>query len=1330
MLNPYKFILSKTKILFVSLMILAFCFYSNKANAQAPGATCIAAVAIGGTGAVPGCTGAVTMNDFTQEVGSPAMTCLGAGIFRREGWYTFNAPGGQAITVTATATTATSNLLIQVISGTCAAEVQIGCANNIITNSAQTEAVSLGVLGAGTYFIRIVNVGTSVNMAVSNVCVNATPANDDCANASPIVPLGASLGCGGTAGTTAGATQQNTIAPCTAANTTNDDVWYTFTTTSTSHIITVTPSASMNIVFELFSTNPCGGAGTSLNCVNINGVGQTETLSLTGIGIATQYWVRVYDVGTGIPATSTFTICIQTPPPNDNCLNAIVLAPAATCVTTTGNVGVASSSGIAASGTCASSNPDDDVWYTFTATGTTHTIQVTGSANFDPGYEVFTGSCGALTSIFCNASGGNSGLTLTDVIATIPTTQYWIRVYDYGIAYPASTTFTICILNPPPANDDCTGAIALTPLTSTCVAGSNQQTGDVSGATQSMVGCTGVANDDVWYTFTTTATPNQPYLITVSGAAPFNAVFEVFSGTCAALVSVPTSCTNATGAGGTETLTLTAGFQLAVSTTYRIRVYDANSGYPTNTNFTICVTIPPINDNCNGTSIGVYGNITTPAICGLTTAGTLTGATASGFAATCGGTPSADVFYTFTSTSTTHIITVTPTCGTMNPAIQVYSGSCGGTSISCTNAFGNGVAENAYLSGLTNATVYYVRVYDFNGVSACTSFNICVSTPPVNDPCASAINLTVSTSCVNTSGSILNGTQSFVSNCAGTTVSSDVWYRFTAASATQTITVTGAAGIDVVYELYSSSPCAGGGTYVGCRNLTGTGGSETNAWTGLTAGNVYWVRVYDASGGNTTSAFAICVVTPLNNTCANAIPVTCGVTYTGNSNIGIANAPASCTSNAGGNPGVWYVFTGTGQNVFASLCGSSYDTQIYVYSSTGPCTGLACVAGNDDSGGVCGLQSITTFGTTAGVNYYIFICGFSGQTGAFTMNLTCLTPPVNDMCAGAINVTCGIQGSTGSNTTAGSTAQASANGDITNCSGASGATAQYPTGVWYLFDGNVNGGSTVNVSLCGSSFNTMLGVWSATSCAGPFTCVAGNDDFCGTSSQVTFTAGVGTLYYIEVFGFYTQFYSGPATGSFTLNVQATGAGCQVLPIELVYFTAEAAGKRNLIKWSTATETNNDYFTIEKANDGVGWMTLGRVNGAGTSTQVIDYHTYDDEPYNNVTYYRLKQTDYNGAYTYSAIIAVNNSMNEVSVNNVHPNPTTDDIAFDFNSVAKGNVRVQILDYLGRVVSDEVQNVNDGVSVINSKMGNLSKGVYSLKVMFEQTGYISITKVVKN
>jgi hypothetical protein len=76
-----------------------------------------------------------------------------------------------------------------------------------------------------------------------------------------------------------------------------------------------------------------------------------------------------------------------------------------------------------------------------------------------------------------------------------------------------------------------------------------------------------------------------------------------------------------------------------------------------------------------------------------------------------------------------------------------------------------------------------------------------------------------------------------------------------------------------------------------------------------------------------------------------------------------------------------------------------------------------------------------------------------------------------------------------------------------------------------------------------------------------------------------------------------------------------------------------------IKWTTGSEINNDYFEIEKSNNINDWQVIDKIWGAGWSSQLIDYKTYDTELIDGIYYYRLKQTDFDGQFSYSNISAV-------------------------------------------------------------------------------------------
>lgn len=95
----------------------------------------------------------------------------------------------------------------------------------------------------------------------------------------------------------------------------------------------------------------------------------------------------------------------------------------------------------------------------------------------------------------------------------------------------------------------------------------------------------------------------------------------------------------------------------------------------------------------------------------------------------------------------------------------------------------------------------------------------------------------------------------------------------------------------------------------------------------------------------------------------------------------------------------------------------------------------------------------------------------------------------------------------------------------------------------------------------------------------------------------------------------------------------------VLPVELLSFEAEASGAVSLLTWSTATETNCDYFSVERLNENNVWNEIGRVDGNGTTSQTSYYSFVDEMPNEGVNYYRLRQVDFDGSHWYSPIRAV-------------------------------------------------------------------------------------------
>jgi hypothetical protein len=112
----------------------------------------------------------------------------------------------------------------------------------------------------------------------------------------------------------------------------------------------------------------------------------------------------------------------------------------------------------------------------------------------------------------------------------------------------------------------------------------------------------------------------------------------------------------------------------------------------------------------------------------------------------------------------------------------------------------------------------------------------------------------------------------------------------------------------------------------------------------------------------------------------------------------------------------------------------------------------------------------------------------------------------------------------------------------------------------------------------------------------------------------------------------------------TYGIQSTPCGCIqnliVLPIELISFAATQINNSVAITWTTASEINNEFFTVERSQDAENWNPIFVINGQGNSTTLFNYSVFDSSPLDGVSYYRLKQTDFMGESKYSTIIEMN------------------------------------------------------------------------------------------
>jgi hypothetical protein len=175
----------------------------------------------------------------------------------------------------------------------------------------------------------------------------------------------------------------------------------------------------------------------------------------------------------------------------------------------------------------------------------------------------------------------------------------------------------------------------------------------------------------------------------------------------------------------------------------------------------------------------------------------------------------------------------------------------------------------------------------------------------------------------------------------------------------------------------------------------------------------------------------------------------------------------------------------------------------------------------------------------------------------------------------------------------------------------------------------------------------------------------------------------------------------------------------VLPISLTRFTAEIANNKTVVlNWETASEQNNDFFTIERSQNGQHYSSLAKVKGAGNSTASQTYTHTDENPLNGTSYYRLKQTDYDGrSETFRAIpVKLNKLTGAITDISISPNPFDENFTAQFTSDSQKEVTIEFLTVRSKVIRTEKLMLKEGTNTYHFNGGNaLHPGLHVLRIL---------------
>ena len=1042
--------------------------------------------------------------------------------------------------------------------------------------------------------------------------------------------------------------------------------------TVTSSVISATGlSSDCGITYQWQSAPAAGGPWSNI-------AGATNT-TYTANPSSNTYYRIVSTCPTGPWSSNSTSVLLSStfsPPANDNCANATALTVNANyaCGTTTaGTVSCASQSADAEG--CGGTS-DDDVWYKFVATSTSHRISlinVAGSTT-DMYHSIYSGSCGSLTEMNCNDADVTNltGLTIGNT--------YYVRVYTWTSTGGQTSTFDVCVgTPPPPPSNDAPCSSILATVNADLLCGSVTAGYTTSATNSGIAACAGTADDDVWFSFVATSTVHNFDLLNITGTVT-NMVHEIFSGACGGLSSVACSDPNSSQFSG-----------FTIGQTYFIRVY-TNSAVAQTVDFELCIGTPPpppSNDEPCG-AIDLNVNI---GACAFQSAVLGTTSTVSvGMPAPGCGSLGPDIWYKFTVPASGRIIIdMAPNGGPTDMDMAWYTSStndCNNltTLVDCDDADSQNGAmamichagascvvpgDCQQLATLTPGTVVYVRLWEYGGTPF-GPFDICAydpGAPGAASTCASATvipSLPYSNAGQTTCCRGNNITMASANVCSSSYMDGeDFLYSYTpTVNESIDITLTGTLSYT---GLFVASKCPSAGGPGACiASATSSSGNPVLCGVALTAGTTYYIMV-------DTDPTPTC--TPFNINISSSTTPSCGLNYTLAS---IGNAP---DLNAGTDIALPIDdrFSSSYTPIGFNFCFDGYGFSQLLVSSNGYVIfdPIGCASNMPSGNAAPGATSDWSISAA-----------IPNTTDAPRNAILFPWQDINPALGGTIKYqTLGVAPNRRFVLTFDQIPYYS-------------CTAKKFTGQLKLFETS----NTIEVHI---TKNETCASWNSGAA------ILGIHNFNGTVALTPAGHNYPTNWAENNKGY-----------RFTSNC----VGCIILPVKLMSFTAKGETDYNLLNWMTATEINNDYFIVESSMDMVHFKEIGRVDGAGNSNNVLSYQFTDNNaPFEKIMYYRLKQVDFDGVYAYSDVVAVK-KINEGDVN-IYPNPAKDMLFIDVNSVNNETYTVNYFNVLGSVSKEQII-VSEGKNTYQTnEFKNLKPGIYFIQVVDANNEVIKHQKIVK-
>lgn len=175
---------------------------------------------------------------------------------------------------------------------------------------------------------------------------------------------------------------------------------------------------------------------------------------------------------------------------------------------------------------------------------------------------------------------------------------------------------------------------------------------------------------------------------------------------------------------------------------------------------------------------------------------------------------------------------------------------------------------------------------------------------------------------------------------------------------------------------------------------------------------------------------------------------------------------------------------------------------------------------------------------------------------------------------------------------------------------------------------------------------------------------------------------------------------------------AMGGSVDPLPIELMAFEASWLENKVLLEWATASEINNNFFTIERGSNGIDWIEIGEIEGAGFSNSISSYDFIDENPLHGINYYRLRQTDFNGHSTYSGIQIIVSENRPIQKALIYPNPAHNTLLV--YGVDLTSSKFKVVNLIGADVTKSIQYSSNSQNENHLDISELQPGSYILRI----------------